>query len=91
MNTFQDQFSLECALYDLQISISARIDAERRRDESLARNKVLEEQLKDAEAHCKILESIRDLVCMKQDEEEPVEEPHRRTSTRSVKRVNYKE
>jgi len=86
-----DQFSLDLALYDLQLSIIARIDAERRRDESLARNKVLEEQLKDAEAHCKILESIRDLVCMKQDEEEPVEEPHRRTSTRSVKRVYYKE
>ena len=90
MDTFQERFSLECAKYDLQLSINARIEAERRRDESLARNKILEEQLNDAQELCMLLESIRDLVCMEQ-EEEPIEEPQRRTSTRSVERVNYKE
>ena len=92
MDTFQERFSLECAKYDLQLAISARIEAERRRDESLARNKILEEQLKHAQGLCKVLESIRDLVCMKQEEqEELIEEPQRRISTRSVRRVNYKE
>jgi len=84
MDTFQERFSLECAKYDLQLAISARIEAERRRDESLARNKLLQEQLKDAQELCMLLESIRDLVCT-----DP--QPLRRTSTRSVERVNYKE
>jgi len=92
MDTFQERFSLECAKYDLQIAINTRIEAEHRRDESLARNKLLQEQLNDAQELCMLLESIRDLVCMKQEEqEELIEEPQRRTSTRSVRRVNYKE
>jgi hypothetical protein len=84
MDTFQERFSLECVKYDLQLAICARIEAEERRDESLARNKILEEQLNDAQELCMLLESIRDLVCT-----DP--KPQRRTSTRSVRRVNYKE
>ena len=41
MNTFHGQFSLECVLYDLQPSISTRIDAERWRDESLFKTTII--------------------------------------------------